>query len=107
MGPHCTDMCFQAKQAADAPPLPPKDQSPPPLPPRREPGVSPNQPPAGFHSHTLPHPGHYSHSHSGHAPAVAPRLRPTHESQLHMRRHAHITPRTSIQILQTANRGVR
>lgn len=98
----------QAKQASDAPPLPPKDQSPPPLPPRREPGVSPNQPHAGFHSHTLPHPSHYahsSHSHSSHAPAVAPRLRPTYASQLHMRRHAHVTPRTANQIPPAANGG--
>ncbi|KAL1502670.1 hypothetical protein ABEB36_007783 [Hypothenemus hampei] len=93
----------QSKQAADAPPLPPKDQSPPPLPPRREPGVSPIQSHSGFHSHTLPHPGHYSHSSHGGPPAVAPRLRPTHASQLHMRRHAHITPGTSGQ--QTANGG--
>ncbi|XP_066255884.1 protein son of sevenless isoform X1 [Euwallacea similis] len=90
----------QVKQASDAPPLPPKDQSPPPLPPRREPGISPIPQYYGLHSHTLPHPGHYS----GHGP-VPPPLRPTHASQLHIRRHAHLTPRTSTHAQQTANGG--
>lgn len=97
----------QGKQSSTAPPLPPKDQSPPPLPPRREPGASPNQY-GGFHSHTLPHPSHYNHpghAHLSHAPAVALPLRPTHASQLHMRRHAHMAPRTTRDQVTSANGG--
>ncbi|XP_050310443.1 protein son of sevenless [Anthonomus grandis grandis] len=95
----------QSMQAPDAPLLPPKDQSPPPLPPRRDPAVSPNQSQqqGGTYWHTLPHP--HSHHHPHPPPVVAPRLRPTHASQLHMRRHAHVTPRTNPVQLQTCSTG--
>lgn len=76
------------KQAPDAPILPPRDNvpnhrdcSPPPLPPRREPGSSPGAPPHLHHLNTLPM-GHGS----------LPRLNPTHTSQLHIRRHATLHP---------------
>ncbi|XP_060532869.1 protein son of sevenless isoform X2 [Cylas formicarius] len=86
----------QVKQAPDAPMLPPRDNtSPPPLPPRREPAPSPGSSVhhhLGFHSNTLPHPGASHH----HYIAPAPRLNPTHTSQLHMRRHAALHPHHSV-----------
>lgn len=67
----------------DLPALPPKDSPPPPLPPRREPGVSPNS-----HHHVNPFQGQPV----SFGPSTMPRLNPTHTSQLHIRRHYGLRP---------------
>ncbi|GLV36874.1 Son of sevenless [Carabus blaptoides fortunei] len=66
----------QLKQAPDAPTLPPRDMSPPPLPPRRD--------TVGSQAHLLHTIGH----NCTHQPTSSPKLNPTHHSALLMRRNS-------------------